>query len=99
MTHTVENRYRLHHLYRGQGGGAAEGSASDNLVPAVDHRTARCARRPVSRIRHLHRPSRKPLAASSRVIAVSLAATGPVIQTSSSGDANSHAALGNRLSL
>ena len=87
MTHTVEKRYRLHHLYRGQGGGVAEVSTLDSLVPAADHRTARCARRPVftsqgatesrrarlvSRIRHLHRPSRKPLLASSRVTVVSL---------------------------
>ena len=41
MTHTVMKRYRLHHLYRGQGGGAAEVLASDSLVPAADHRTAR----------------------------------------------------------
>ena len=47
MTHTVMKRHRLHHLYRGQGGGAAEVLASDSLVPAADHRTARCARRPV----------------------------------------------------
>ena len=87
MTHTVMKRYRLHHLYRGQGGGAAEVLASDSLVPAADHRTARCARRPVitsqgatesrrgrlvSRIRHLYRPSRAPLVASSRVTVVSL---------------------------